>query len=156
MNHKEFYMKRAVIVVLAIAVAASAVSAQGWGPGRAAPGVTAPAELTKIEGKLSLVNAHPAVVVKDKTFYVGIPSRLFGFVDGLKEGAMVKLEGYEQPLPYATNVAMFHVVKLTLGGREIDLSQAGGFGRGMMGASGPYGNSGPGGRGMMPGGRGRW
>ncbi len=152
-------MKRAVIVVLAIAVAASAVSAQGWGPGSRGPGAVAapaaPAELSKIEGKLSLVNAHPAVVVKDKTYYVGIPSRLFGFVDGLKEGAAVKLEGYEQPLPYATNVAMFHVVKLTIGGREIDLSQAGGFGRGMMGSYGP-GSSGPMGRGMMPGGRGRW
>ncbi|MCK7517980.1 MAG: hypothetical protein MZV64_09840 [Ignavibacteriales bacterium] len=31
-------------------------------------------------------------------------------------GRPVKLEGYEQPLPYATNVAMFHVVKLTIGG----------------------------------------
>jgi len=149
-------MKRTVIVVLAIAVAASAVSAQGWGPGSRGPGVVAaPVELSKIEGKLSLVNAHPAVVVKDKTFYVGIPSRLFGFVDGLKEGAAVKLEGYEQPLPYATNVAMFHVVKLTIGGREIDLSQAGGFGPGMMGSHGP-GSAGPMGRGMMPGGHGRW
>lgn len=154
-------MKRAVIVVLAVAVAASAVSAQGWAPGFRGPGAApaasaAPAEVTKIEGKLSLVNAHPAVVVKDKTYYVGIPSRLFGFVDGLKEGAQVKLEGYEQALPYATNVAMFHVVKLTVGGREIDLSQAGGFGRGMMGSYGPAGNGGPMGRGMMPGGRGRW
>lgn len=154
-------MKRAVIVVLAVAVAVTAVSAQGWAPGFRGPGAApaapaAPAETTKIEGKLALVNAHPAVVVKDKTYYVGIPSRLFGFVDGLKEGAQVKLEGYEQPLPYATNVAMFHVVKLTIGGREIDLSQAGGFGRGMMGSYGPAGNYGPMGRGMMPGGRGRW
>ncbi|NLJ45033.1 MAG: hypothetical protein GX430_00510 [Treponema sp.] len=153
-------MKRAVIVVLAIAVAASAVSAQGWAPGFRGPGAypapAAPAETVKIEGKLALVNAHPAVVVKDKTYYVGIPARLFGFVDGLKEGAQVKLEGYEQALPYATNVSLFHVVKLTLGGREIDLSQAGGFGRGMMGSYGPAGTYGPMGRGMMPGGRGRW
>lgn len=153
-------MKRAVIVVLAIAVAASAVSAQGWAPGFRGPGAypapAAPAETVKIEGKLALVNAHPAVVVKDKTYYVGIPARLFGFVDGLKEGAQVKLEGYEQTLPYATNVSLFHVVKLTLGGREIDLSQAGVFGRGMMGSYGPAGTYGPMGRGMMPGGRGRW
>jgi len=151
-------MKRAIIVVFAIAVAASAVSAQGWmpGPRGAVPGaVAAPAvqaEITKIEGKLSLVNAHPAVVVKDMTYYVGIPSRLFGFVDGLKEGAVVKLEGYEYPLPYATNVAMFHVVKLTVGGKEIDLSQAGFFGRG--GTGGCY-STGPVGRGIT-GGRGRW
>ena len=153
-------MQRAVIVVLAIEVAASAVSAQGWAPGFRGPGAypapAAPAETVKIEGKLALVNAHPAVVVKDKTYYVGIPARLFGFVDGLKEGAQVKLEGYEQALPYATNVSLFHVVKLTLGGREIDLSQAGGFGRGMMGSYGPAGTYGPMGRGMMPGGRGRW
>ncbi|HOX11602.1 MAG TPA: hypothetical protein P5117_13885 [Spirochaetia bacterium] len=155
-------MKRAIIVVLAVAVAASAVSAQGWAPGFRGPGPgayaapAAPAETVKIEGKLALVNAHPAVVVKDKTYYVGIPGRLFGFVDGLKEGAQVKLEGYEQPLPYATNVAMFHVVKLTVGGREIDLSQSFGYGRGMMGAYGPAGDYGPMGRGMMPGGRGRW
>lgn len=145
-------MKRAVIIVLAIAVTVSAVSAQGWGSGfwGAAPTApAAPAETVKIEGKLTLVNAHPAVIVKDKTYYVGIPSRLYGFVDGLKEGALVKLEGYECPLPYATNVAMLHVVKLNVGGKEIDLSQAAAFGRGMMGPSGP------GGRGMM-GGRGRW
>lgn len=147
-------MKRAVIVVLAVVVAASAVSAQGWGPGARGAGPAAPvvqSETVKIEGKLTLVNAHPAIVVKDKTYYVGIPSRLFGFVDGLKEGAMVKLEGYEQPLPFAPNAAMFHVVKLTVGGREIDLSQAGAFGRGMMGA-GAYGSTG---RGMQSG-RGRW
>jgi len=151
-------MKRAVIVVLAIAVAASAVSAQGWaqGPRGFVPGAAAApavqAETTKIEGKLTLVNAHPAVVVKDKTYYVGIPARLYGFVDGLKEGAAVKLEGYEYPLPYATDVVMFHVVKLTVGGKEIDLSQTGFFGRGAAG--GCY-STGPVGRGMT-GGRGRW
>ena len=117
-------MKRAGIVVLALVVAASAVSAQGWGPGARGTGPAAPTAQTEtvmIEGKLTLLNAHPAIVIKDKTYYVGIPNRLFGFVDGLKEGASVKLEGYEQPLPYASNVVMFRVVKLTVGGRVIDL-----------------------------------
>ncbi len=152
-------MKRAIVAVFAIAVAVTAVSAQGWTPGPrgAFPGApAAQAETVKIEGKLTLVNARPAVVVKDKTYYVGIPSRLFGFVEGLKEGAQVKLEGYEYPLPYADDVVMFHVVKLTVGGREIDLSRDFGFGRGRTDGYGPGAFDG---RGMQDGRgrpRGRW
>ena len=59
-----------------------------------------------------------------------------------------KLEGDEQASPYAPNTLFFQVTKLTLAGKDYDLSQMGAFGgRGMMGGAGGH----MGGRGMMNG-----
>jgi hypothetical protein len=117
--------------------------------------------VSTIEGKLSLVQGHPAVVVKDKTYFVQIPQMLYGFVDGLKEGATVKLEGYEMTVPYAPTSLFFDVTKLTLGTKSYDLTES--FGYGMMGGrGGSMGGSMNGRGGRMSGnddtnyGRGRW
>ncbi|HPE88594.1 MAG TPA: hypothetical protein P5298_04400 [Spirochaetia bacterium] len=150
-------MKKIVIVSMMALVAIGAVSAQGFGRGFAtapqAQLAPAPQEIKTIEGKLELVQGHPAIVVKGSTYFVRIPQMLYGFVDGLKEGAAVKLEGYEQAVPYAANSFFFQATKLTIGSRSYDLSQyfgaMGGFGGGMMGGQG-YG------RGDGQPGRGRW
>jgi hypothetical protein len=150
MNHKEFNMKRFIIVIAIASIALAGASAQGFGqmPGPGGPGMqaAAPQAITTIEGKLSLVQGHPALAVKDKTYFVRLPQFMYGFIDGLKEGATVKLDGYEMAIPYATNSFFFHATKLTLGAKVYDLAQfTGGMGMkgGMMG--GRQGG-GPGGR----------
>lgn len=141
-------MKRIAIVLIVGALAVSAASAQaprgGFGPGQGpAPAVQA-AETVKVEGRLTLVNGMIAVKEKDKTYYVGGLNRLIGFIDGLKENASVKLEGYAVSVPAAPEYQHLRATKLTFNGKDYDLSAA--FGRGMMGGAGRW-NDGPGGRG---------
>lgn len=151
-------MKRIAVVLIVGIIAASAASAQVWGPrGNMAPG-TAPAvqaqnlETVKVEGKLTLVNGMIAVKEGSKTFYVGGLQRLIGFIDGLKENASVKLEGYAVSLPAAPEYQHLRVTKLTFAGKDYDLSQ--GFGP-MMGGRGSMGGSQGGYQGGPMGGRGR-
>ncbi len=140
-------MKRIAIVLLIAVVATGAVAAQGyWGT---TPPAAATQTLVKIEGKLALVQGHPAIVVKDKTYFVQMPQLVYGFIDGLAEGATVKLEGYEQAVPLAANSFFYRVTKLTFGGKDYDLSQMAG---GMMGGRGMMGGADS--RGGMMGGRG--
>lgn len=130
-------MKRIVTVCIIGLVALGAVSAQGFGPRPGMPGQPVQPQIQQvastIEGKLALVQGHPAVAVKDKTYFVQLPQFMYGFVDGLKEGATVKLEGFEVAIPYAPNSFMFHVNTLTIGTKSYDLSQIAG---GMMGQRG--------------------
>lgn len=150
-------MKKIVIVSMMALVAIGAVSAQGFGraqaPAMQAPAMQAqaPQELKTIEGKLELVQGHPAIVVKGTTYFVRIPQTLYGFVDGLKEGATVKLEGYEMAVPFGADSFFFQATKLTIGSKSYDLSQFGG----MMGRAGMAGGF-DGGRGGAQSGRGRW
>jgi len=115
-------MKRIVIICIVALAAIGTVSAQGFG-GRAAPAASAQAELVTIEGKLSLVQGRPAVVIKDTTYFIRLPQHLYGFIDGLKEGATVKLDGYAAEVPFAPSSLFFSVEKLTIGGKSYDLSQ---------------------------------
>ncbi len=104
-----------------------------------------------LEGTLELVNARVAIKKDGKTYFVMIPSRLYGFVDGLKEGASVKIEGYSRALPTVENSFVVHVNTLDVGGKTIDLGldeKAVGFGYGMMGQRNF--------RGSMGGRSGRW
>jgi hypothetical protein len=141
-------MKRIVTLLVVGVIAASAVGAQTWGPrgnfGPAAPAIAQNAETVKVEGRLTLVNGMVAVKEKDKTYYVGGLNRLIGFIDGLKENASVKLEGYAISVPAAPEYAHLRVTKLTFAGKDYDLSNS--FGRGMMGGamSGPSGMMGRG------------
>lgn len=171
-------MKKLIIAVLIGIVAVGAVSAQAWNrsnpqwnnqpygwqsgprnmqnapvmPGRgygyAAPVVKA--EEITLEGKLELVNARVAIKKDGKTYFVMIPSRLYGFVDGLKEGASVKVEGYSRELPVLKDNFVVQVETLTVGDKTIDLGTFGGRSMGMRGKTPMH---------MMPGqmgGRGRW
>lgn len=122
--------KTALLTALVLAVATS-VFAQGFGPGMGT-GVgpqlgMGPVDLNqqviKIEGKLTLYQGHPAVVTKTDTYLIRLPSFLYGFIGELKEGAQVKLEGYAQAIPYAQNTWLFLATKLTIAGKDYDLSQ---------------------------------
>jgi hypothetical protein len=158
-------MKRTVIVLIVAIVAIGAVSAQAFGarPGVAGQPVQPAIQqvAATIEGKLALVQGHPALVVKEKTYFLRMPQYLFGFVDGLKEGATVKLEGFETAIPYAPNSFFFSVSTLTIGAKSYDLSQVGaglmggargGMMGGMMGGRAAQSSAGNG----QMGGRGRW
>jgi len=136
-------MKKLMIVLVAALAAAGVAVAQGapapWGP----PGWNQPqAQSVKVEGKLSLINGMIGLKSGGKTYYVPMLSRMAGFVEWIKEGASVKLEGYEYQLPYAPEYYTLMVTKLTVGGKDYDFSQYGGFGlwggghRGMMGRRG--------------------
>jgi len=150
-------MKRIAIVLVTGLIAAGAVGAQAWGGPQGAPGYGPMAqvqnqEVVKVEGKLTLVNGMIAVKEKDKTYYVGGLNRLIGFIDGLKENASVKIEGYAVAVPGAPEYLHLRATKLTFNGKDYDLSQS--FGRGMMGGmgGGRWDNDS---RGGMMGGRGR-
>ncbi len=156
-------MKRFITVIAIASIAIAGASAQGFGQmsGPRGPGLQAAETLvvSTIEGKLSLVQGHPALVAKDKTYFVQLPQFLYGFIDGLKEGATVKLDGYEMAIPYAPNSFFFRTTKLTLGAKVYDLTQFTGMMGGMMGGrqGGGFGG-GPGGRfdDDNQGRRGRW
>jgi len=153
-------MKRIIVIVAVGLIAAASLSAQAFGPRQNFATGTANAavaqEVVKVEGKLSLINGMIGIKEKDKTYYVGGLNRLIGFIDGLKEGATVKLEGYAVAVAGAPEYLHFRATKLTFAGKDYDLPQA--FGRGGMMGAGPQGGGmmgGAGGRGgMMDGGRG--
>jgi hypothetical protein len=132
-------MKRFITVIAIASMAIAGASAQGFGQiGPRGPGIQAveTQPVITVEGKLALVQGHPALVSKDKTYFVQLPQYLYGFIDGLKEGANVKLEGYEMAIPYAPNSFFFRTTKLTLGAKSYDLTQFPGMMGGMMGGQG--------------------
>jgi hypothetical protein len=124
-------MKRIVLFGLLALCTAGFVSAQmgSRGMGRWAPPVPpspqAPAaEEITVSGNLSIVHGRIALVSGDTTYYVGGLDRLVGFIDGLKEGARVSLEGAAYQSPGDPKVKILRVSKLTLNGKDYDLSPA--------------------------------
>ncbi|MEI6386204.1 MAG: hypothetical protein WCQ50_06190 [Spirochaetota bacterium] len=143
-------MNRTAVVVMIALISATTLVAQAQfqpAPGGAA-GQTQ--TITKVDGTLALVNGMIAVKTKDKTYYVGGLQQLFGFVDGLKEGATVTVEGYATSVSLAPEYAFMHVTKLTFNKREFDLSQTRGMGMGQGHGRGMMDGQGQG-RGMMGG-----
>lgn len=134
-------MKRILIIVAAGLIAAASLSAHAFGPGVGplALNQTQNLQTVKVDGKLALVNGMIAVQSGGKTYYVGGLNRLIGFIDGLKEGSSVKLEGYALALPGAPEYLHLQVTKLTFNGKDYDLSNSVGYGMGMMGPMGFYG-----------------
>jgi hypothetical protein len=152
-------MKKIVVLVAIAALAASAVAAQGMRPGmmNQAPATAATQEVVKVDGRLSLVNGHPAVVAAGKTYYVRLPGMLYGYLDALKDGAAVKLEGYATPVPLAENTFVLQTTKLNVGGKDYDLGQMAETRGALGGMSGRMGSAGKPGvaPGQMPGRGGR-
>jgi hypothetical protein len=126
-----------IIAIAAIALAATAITPAQTPPTGTAPAVTAQ-ETVKVEGKLALINGRIGVKQGDKTYYLNNVDHLAGFIEGFKEGSSVKLEGYAVPLPAAPEYVNLMVTKLTVGGKDYDLSQCVGMpgGRGMGNANG--------------------
>ena len=151
-------MKKALIAVAIAFIVLGAASAQpfaqqnqvpygmgqmgGAGRGFSFAQQTAPIVVEKVtvEGKLELVSGRVAIKQDAKTYFVMIPGNLYGFIDGLKEGATVKIEGYAHALPNLKDGFALRASTLTLNGKTYDLGQAaatvgpmGGMMGGMMG-----------------------
>ena len=70
-------------------LAVSAASAQGWGGGWGAPSQT-----ISVSGTLQLQNGVIAVTSGNNAYYVPALTRYIGFIEGLREGAQISMEGY--------------------------------------------------------------
>ena len=78
-----------------------------------------------------VANGMPALKSGDDTYLIGGVSRLIGFVDGLKEGAQVTIEGTVMTIPGRNSLKYLRGSKLTLGGKSYDLPSLSGMGMGM-------------------------
>ena len=124
-------------------------SAQGMEAGRDRRNRQAPEPVT-ISGSMIVAHGGPALKSGDVTYYVSGINRLVGFVDGLKEGAQVTVEGVAVPVPRNEDVKLMRASKLIIGGKTYDLAlRAEGRNFGpmmrprMMRDMGPRGNPGP-------------
>jgi hypothetical protein len=124
---------RKLVTVLVVALAAASVASAQPAPWGAPPWGQAQAQTVTVEGKLALINGTIGVQSGGKTYYTPMIGRLIGFVDAIKEGASVKIEGYERPLPSAPETSMLAVTKLTVAGKDYDLGRSAGMGPGMHG-----------------------
>lgn len=132
-------MKRILIIAAASLIAAGSLFAQALGPrAQGFASQTQNLETSKVEGRLALINGMVGVQSGGKTYYVGGLNRLIGFVDGLKEGASVKLEGYAFQMPAAPEYFHLRVTKLSFAGKDYDLTNTAGHSAmgGLMGCQG--------------------
>ena len=102
--------------------------AQGWpwtrpGPDGSRPRREPPAaETVTVSGSLIVSRGSPAVKSGDDIYLVKGINRLVGFVDGLKEGAQVTIDGFALTSPRDSNFKVLRPSKLTLNGKTYDLS----------------------------------
>ena len=71
-----------------------------------------------IDGTLQLAKGFVAVASGDSVYYVPILTRYIGFIEGLKEGTNVSVEGYEFR-------KFIHPVKVIIGGKSYDFIASG-------------------------------
>jgi hypothetical protein len=147
-------MKRIFVVCIAFLALSGALSAQAAPAAPQSPAAQAAQSIVKLSGKLEVINGMIGLKADGTSYLIPNLSRLVGFVKELQEGAAVKVEGYSYPIPAQAGFAMLHATKLTIGTKDYDLGQAGGFGpfggKGMQGGRGGWG--GDRGRGGMMGG----
>ncbi|MDR0597371.1 MAG: hypothetical protein LBG14_02575 [Treponema sp.] len=93
-----------------------------------------------VDGTLGLRGGRIILASGDVTYYTRGLERFIGFIDGLKEGAQVSIEGYVSPpsLEGAEERLLFPV-KLTLNGKEYEVGPAISETRGRPMASGRTG-----------------
>lgn len=93
---------------------------QGWGG--AFPPPMAPETVT-ITGTLGIVQGDLAVQQNGVTYHVYGLNRYIGFIDSLKDGARVTLEGSAFSVSSDDKTKYLRVTKLTLNGKEYDLAR---------------------------------
>lgn len=105
-----------------------------------------------IEGKLAFVDGKPVIQTKESSYVLGFPDfYYYAYIDGIKAGANLKLEGFEFASGPGIDQAYFAVTRASINGKSYDFS---GFGTGsMMGGPGMMGGYGGG---MMGGWGARW
>jgi hypothetical protein len=69
-----------------------------------------------------VASGFPALRSGDVTYFVGGISRLVGFIDGLKEGAQVTIEGSARTVSQDGKIKYLRPKKMTLNGKSYDLA----------------------------------
>jgi len=112
-----------LLILLAFGFAAmvSAQTAQGMGRGQMSPRLPA-ADAVTVSGSLIVAHGLPALKSGDVTYIVGGINRLNGFVDGLKEGAQVTIEGKAVTSRRDSNLKFLLPANLTLNGKTYDMT----------------------------------
>ena len=130
-------MKRTILFFLLVSCAITLVSAQGnnrpgqerfprgqpQGQNRMRGNGPQTPESVNINGNLTLVRGMIAVKTGDITYLADGLNRFVNFIDGLKEGAAVTLEGNAFSFPQNEKIKFLQVQKLTLSGKEYDLGR---------------------------------
>jgi hypothetical protein len=111
-----------MLALIAAGVFAQAQNPQGTRGNRPQP------ELITVTGKLVLQNGRIAVQSGDALYYAAGINTLTGFIDGLKEGASVTLNGYARDLgkkkaDETAAAKILWVTKLTIGNRSYELHE---------------------------------
>jgi hypothetical protein len=131
-----FKMKRTLLLLVLASCAIALISAQGNERRGQRRGPSAPrqqrqdtyrrfsqsAEKTTVSGNLTLVNGMIAVKKDDVTYFANGLNRFTRFIDGIKDGAAVTLEGMAASFPQNEKLKFMIVQKLTLNGKEYDLA----------------------------------
>jgi hypothetical protein len=125
-------LKRKILFVLL--VVGLAVMTQAQGLDRNNRRMPAPVAVT-VSGSLIVAHGMPAIKSGDTTYFIGGINRLVGFIDGLKEGAQVTIEGAALSSPRESSFKFLRPSKLTMSGKTYDLSRPEGF----NGFMGPWG-----------------
>jgi hypothetical protein len=107
-------MKKAFLVAVIALAFIGIVSAQSWRPGWTRNQGDF-AQIVAVTGTLQLRNGTIAVESNNSVYYVPSLERYIGFIDGLKEGATVTIEGYGDR-------AYLQPSKITLNGKSYDFS----------------------------------
>jgi hypothetical protein len=117
-------MKRRALFAALILGAAALASAQGWGRGMGRGG-RPPVNVEAVNLTGALTIAQGAIAVKDgnTTYIVAGLHHLVGFIDGLKEGARVNLEGQAITSPQDSTVKYLRPAKMTFNGKTYDLAR---------------------------------
>lgn len=93
------------------------------------------AETATVSGSLIVAHGMPALKSGEVIYFVGGLNRLAGFVDGLKEGAQVTIDGMVLSSPRDDTLKFLRPSKLTLNGKTYDLAPP----EGSFGFMGPRG-----------------
>ncbi|MDR1029856.1 MAG: hypothetical protein LBL76_03180 [Treponema sp.] len=115
-------MKRSVFVILLALAVGGLVAAQQrntWDRFNFR-GPSTPPETLKVTGTLGIQQGMIALQDKDINYYILGLERFIGFIDGLKEGANVSIEGYAWASQKAES-RFLRAAKLTLNNKEYDL-----------------------------------
>jgi hypothetical protein len=118
-------MKKIVLAMAITLAVVGMVSAQGWNG----------AQTVSVQGTLGLQNGVITLSNGNAVYYVPELFRYVGFIDTLKEGAQVEVEGWQMGNGYIAPV------KITVGGKDYDLSPNA-YGNGMVHHGGRYGHRG--------------
>ena len=121
--------KRIFLFLLLILGIITIVSAQNrplprdWRPNAPSPAPRVNREEVKVSGELTIVQGFLAVKSGDVTYLAMGLQRYIGFIDSLKDGARVTLEGYAFNRPQNEKTKLLLISKLTIGGKDYDLGR---------------------------------